>query len=193
MWTILGGSRKRRLRVDGMKEAVKLFVMQLQFGGIAEDEYHFLSPNERGMLIERGGRFYLKDDVRKRIRVVLTGGVFDVLHIGHIVTLTEAKKHGDALIVAIARNDHIRKKGREPVHDASYRKIMVECLKPVDLAIEGFENPEAMLELVRPDVIVYGYDQKDSFRPKGVEIVRLERGIDDSRFKTGRILEDLGL
>jgi cytidyltransferase-like protein len=178
---------------DHMKEAVKLYVMQLQYGGIAEDIYHFLPAREKGMLIERDGRFFLKDDERKGIKVVLTGGVFDVLHIGHIVTLSEAKKHGDVLVVAVARNEHIRKKGREPIHDLEYRKIMVECLKPVDLAIAGFEDEKRMLELVMPDVIVYGYDQKDSVRPKGVEIVKLERRIDDSKFKTSKILEDLGL
>ncbi|MFH0885073.1 MAG: adenylyltransferase/cytidyltransferase family protein [Candidatus Micrarchaeota archaeon] len=176
-----------------MKDAARLFVMQLQYGGIAEDIYHFLSEHEKKMLIEKGGRFFLKDEERKGIKVVLTGGVFDVLHIGHIVTLSEAKKHGDVLVVAVARNEHIRKKGREPVHDLEYRKIMVECLKPVDLAIAGFEDQKKMLELVKPDIIVYGYDQKDSVRPKGVEIVKLERGIDDSKFKTGKILEDLGL
>jgi|WetSurMetagenome_2_1015567.scaffolds.fasta_scaffold278266_2 cytidyltransferase-like protein len=176
-----------------MKEISKLFVMQLQYGGIPEDIYHYLQEYEKGMLRESGGRFYLKDGERKRIKVVLTGGVFDVLHIGHIVTLSEAKKHGDVLIVAIARNEHIRKKGREPIHDIEYRKIMVECLKPVDLAMEGFEKPERMLELVRPDVIVYGYDQKDTVRPKGVEIVKLESKIDDSKFKTSKILSDLGL
>jgi cytidyltransferase-like protein len=184
---------KKSVIIRIMKEIAKLFVMQLQYGGIAEDIFHFLSGQEKKMLFEKDGRFYLKDEERKRIKVVLTGGVFDVLHIGHIVTLSEAKKHGDVLIVAIARNEHIRKKGREPVHDLEYRKIMVECLKPVDLAIEGFEKPEQMLELVKPDVIVYGYDQKDSVRPKGVEIVRLERKIDDSKFKTGRILERFGL
>ncbi len=176
-----------------MKEAAKLFVMQLEYGGIPEDAFHFLPKRERGMLKETNGRFFLKEEERKRIRVVLTGGVFDVLHIGHIETLTEARKHGDVLVVAIARDDHIRRKGREPVHDAGYRKTMVECLKPVDIAIEGFEDPQAMLKLVRPDVIVYGYDQKDSFKPAGVEIVKLERRIDDKRFKTGKILEDLGL
>jgi cytidyltransferase-like protein len=176
-----------------MKEAAKLFVMQLQFGGIPEDIFHYLQEHEKRMLTEKGGRFFLSDAERKRIKVVLTGGVFDVLHIGHIVTLTEAKKHGDVLIVAIARNEHIRKKGREPVHDVEYRKIMVECLKPVDMAIEGFEDQKRMLGLVKPDVIVYGYDQKDSVRPEGVEIVKLERRIDDSKFKTGKILEQLGL
>ena len=119
--------------------------------------------------------------------------VNDVLHIGHIVTLGDAKAHGDVLIVAIAKDEHIRRKGREPVHHIEYRKILVECLKPVDLAIEGFDDPKKMIGLVKPDVIVYGYDQKDSFRPKGVKIVKLERRIDDTKFKTGKILEGLGL
>lgn len=176
-----------------MKEAVKLFVMQLQYGGIPEDAYHFLPPREQKMLVERNGRFFLSDEERKRIKVVLTGGVFDVLHIGHIVTLAEARKHGDVLVVAIARDEHIRKKGREPVHGVEYRKIMVESLKPVDAAIAGFDEPKKMLELVKPDVIVYGYDQKDSFRPEGVEVVRLDNKIDETRLKTSKILERLGL
>ncbi len=176
-----------------MKETVKLFVMQLQYGGIPEDAYHFLPEHEKRMLVERDGLFFLNDSERKAIKVVMTGGVFDILHIGHIFTLMEAKKHGDVLVVAVARNEHIRKKGREPVHDLEYRKIMVESLKPVDLAIAGFDDPKKMLEYVKPDVIVYGYDQKESHRPEGVEIVKLERKIDDSKFKTGKILEDLGL
>ncbi|MCI0504194.1 adenylyltransferase/cytidyltransferase family protein [Candidatus Micrarchaeota archaeon] len=176
-----------------MKEAARLYLMQLQYGGIPEDIFHFLTGREKEMLIEREGRFFLKDAERKRIKVVLTGGVFDILHIGHIVTLSEARKHGDVLVVAIARNEHIRKKGREPIHDVEYRKIMVECLKPVDLAVEGFDKPERMLELVKPDVIVYGYDQKEAPAPKGVAVVKLEKKVDDGKFKTSRILEDLGL
>jgi cytidyltransferase-like protein len=178
---------------DEMKEAAKLYVMQLQSDGIPEDVFHFLSPREQAMLAEKKGRFYLKKAERESIKVVLTGGVFDVLHIGHILTLTEAKGYGDVLIVAIAKDEHIRKKGREPVHSIEYRKIMVECLKPVDLAVIGFDKPERMVGLVKPDVIVYGYDQKESLKPKGVKIVKLERKIDDSKFKTGKILEGLGL
>ncbi|MEW6036352.1 MAG: adenylyltransferase/cytidyltransferase family protein [Candidatus Micrarchaeota archaeon] len=176
-----------------MKEAARLFVMQLQYGGIPEEIYHFLPEHEKAMLREDKGRFYLKDDERGRLRVVLTGGVFDVLHIGHIFTLHEARKYGDVLVVAVARDDHIRKKGREPVHGVEYRKIMVESIKSVDLALAGFDDPKKMLGLVKPDVIVYGYDQKEAFRPKGVEIVKLKRMVDDSKFKTGKILEELGL
>src|SRR5271157_1081303 len=98
-----------------MKEiSKKLFIMQIQYAGIPEDVYHFLPENEKSMLIEKKGRFYLNDEGRTRIRVVLTGGVFDILHIGHVFTLSEAKKHGDVLVVAVAKDEHIKKKGREP-------------------------------------------------------------------------------
>lgn len=177
-----------------MKElAKKLFVMQLQYGGIPEDIYHFLAENEKALLIEKKGAFFLRDDARKRLRVVLSGGVFDVLHIGHIVTLIEAKTHGDVLVVAVAKDSHIRKKKREPIHPQEYRRMMVESLKPVDVALCGFDNPKKMLEFVGPDAIVYGYDQDETFRPKGVEIVKLKKKIDDSKFKTAKILNELGI
>lgn len=177
-----------------MKElAKKLFIMQMQYGGIAEDEYHFLPENEKKLLVEIKGRFFLSNAARDTLRVVLTGGVFDVIHIGHVVTLTEAKKHGDVLVVAVAMDEHIRKKGRAPVHPQEYRRMLVEALKPVDAAISGFDNPGRMLDFVQPDVIVYGYDQKEFMRPEGVEIVKLEKMIDDTKFKTGKIIDLLGL
>ncbi len=177
-----------------MRETIKkLFVMQLRYGGIPEDIYHFLPKKERRMLVEKGGMFFLRSEERKKIKVVLTGGVFDVLHIGHIVTLDEAKKHGDVLVTAIAKDEHIKRKKREPVHPQEYRRMMVESLKPVDVAVSGFRNPKKMLEFVKPDVIVYGYDQKEHLKPKGVEIVKLLKGIDDKKFKTAKILDELGL
>lgn len=177
-----------------MKElAKKLFIMQMQYGGIPEDTYHFLPDNEKKLLMEIRGRFFLRNSAREKIRVALTGGVFDVIHIGHVVTLTEAKTHGDVLVVAVAMDEHIRKKGRTPVHPQEYRRMLVEALKPVDAAVCGFDNPKKMLDFVQPDVIVYGYDQKEFARPEGVEIVKLDKRIDDTKFKTGKIMELLGL
>ncbi|MFN7991040.1 MAG: adenylyltransferase/cytidyltransferase family protein [Candidatus Micrarchaeia archaeon] len=173
--------------------AKRLYLMQLQQEGIPEDIFHFLGEPEKKHLVERNGRFFLREEERKKITVVLTGGVYDILHIGHLFTLTEAKKHGDVLVVALAKDDHIRKKGREPVHPIEYRKMMVEALKPVDAALSGFDDPKKMIGFVGPDVIVYGYDQKEFLKPQGVRIVRIEKKIDDSRFKTGRIIEELGL
>jgi cytidyltransferase-like protein len=172
--------------------AKKLLVLQIQYGGIPEDIFHFLSESEKKMLIEKKGRFFLNDAERKRLKVVLTGGVFDVLHIGHVMTLNEARKHGDVLVVAVAKDEHIMKKGRKPVHPQEYRRIMVESLRMVDASVSGFDDAKKMVAYVQPDVIVYGYDQKEFIRPKGVEIVKLEERIDDKRFKTSNILESLG-
>ena len=178
-----------------MKETIKkLYLMQLRYGGISEEEFHFLPETERRLLVERpNGRFILADSERKKIKVVLAGGVFDIIHIGHVFTLTEAKRHGDVLVVAIADEKHIRRKGREPIHSNEYRKALVEALKPVDIAMVGFADPKEMVDLVDPDTIVYGYDQKEFIRPKGVEVVKLDKKIDDSKFKSGKIIAELGL
>ncbi|HSB46597.1 MAG TPA: adenylyltransferase/cytidyltransferase family protein [Candidatus Bilamarchaeum sp.] len=173
--------------------AKKLYLLQIEQDGIPDDVYHFLPEGEQKMLVEKGGRFYLRDEHRKKLKVVLTGGAFDVLHIGHLFTLSEAKKYGDVLVVAVAKDEHIKKKGREPIHSLEYRKMMVGAMKMVDMAIGGFEDPKKMLKLVQPQVIVYGYDQKEFLKPEGVQVVKLERKIDDSKFKSGKILESLGL
>ncbi len=177
-----------------MKEiAKKLFLMQVNYGGIPEDIYHFLPENERRMLTEERGRFFLSPGERKKLKVVLTGGVFDILHIGHIFTLEEAKKLGDVLVVAVAKDEMIRRKKREPIHNQDYRKIMVSSLRAVDAAISGFDEAERMVEFIKPDVIVYGYDQKEFLKPEGIEVVKVSKKIDEKRIKTSRILDELGL
>ncbi len=175
------------------EEVKKLLILQLQESGISRESHGRLSESEKQKLTEENGRFYLKESKRKKARVVLTGGVFDVLHIGHIVTLTEARKEGDILVVAVAADHHIRKKNREPVHPQEYRRVMVESLKMVDVALAGFDNPQDMIEIVRPDVIVYGYDQTERFKPEGVEIVKLHERIEESKFKTEKILKKFDL
>ena len=173
--------------------AKKLFLMQVNYGGIPEDIYHFLAENEREMLTEEKGRFFLKPEERERLKVVLTGGVFDILHIGHIFTLEEAKEHGDVLVVAVAKDEMIRRKKREPIHSQEYRKIMVGSLRAVDAAISGFDRAEEMVEFVKPDVIVYGYDQKEFLKPEGIEVIRVSKRIDETKIKTSKILDELGL
>jgi len=95
--------------------------------------------------------------------------------------------------VAVAKDDMIRKKNREPIHGQEYRKIMISSLKMVDLALSGFENPEEMIGFIGPDVIAYGYDQNEFLKPDGIEIIKVSKKIDDSKFKTKKILGDLGL
>lgn len=185
---------KTIMRIESMKEMIKnLLKKELQHKGISEEEFSKLNKNEMEMLQKKENRYFLKQSERSKIKIVLTGGAFDVLHIGHILTLNEAKLRGDFLVVAIASDEHIRKKGREPIHAQEYRRIIIESIKSVDIAISGFSNPQEMIEMVKPNIIVYGYDQKEFLKPDGIEIVKLEKKYDDSKFKSGKILEKLGV
>ena len=101
----------------------------------------------------------------KKRRVVLASGVFDLLHLGHVKFLEEAKKAGGKnaeLIVIIARDSTVQEtKGRKPIMPESQRRALVESLKVVDEAVLGFENFDVddVIDRIKPDVIALGYDQ----------------------------------
>ena len=119
---------------------------------------------------------------------MLAGGVFDIIHPGHIHTLHAAKALGDVLIVAIATDKTAQKmKKRPPLHNQELRRELVNCLSMVDRAIIGHEDDifETVKE-IKPNIIVLGYDQihQEKFIGDGckrinlnVEIVRLQSPI----------------
>jgi cytidyltransferase-like protein len=150
--------------MDG-KHAIKaLYIKTLK--GIGESQYPELNEDERAMLEKNGERYVLKEEFRNRIKVVLVGGVFDLLHAGHIFFLNKAKELGDVLIVSVGRDDHIRRKGREPLHGLDERVEILNNLRMVDLAIPGTERIKSekdylgILRIVNPDIVAFGYDQK---------------------------------
>ncbi len=99
--------------------------------------------------------------------VVLASGVFDLLHLGHVKFLEEAKKAGGSnakLFVIIARDSTVEKtKGRKPVMPENQRLSLVESLKVVDDAALGLEDFDIgnVIENIKPDVVALGYDQLD--------------------------------
>ena len=98
---------------------------------------------------------------RSSLKVVLAGGVFDIIHPGHIYTLNSAKKLGDVLIVVIATDKTAEKmKKRIPLHNQDQRKMLVDSLSIVDLGIIGNEGDIfKTVDLIRPEIIALGYDQ----------------------------------
>ena len=118
-------------------------------------------------------------------KIVLAGGVFDIIHPGHIHTLNAAKALGGVLVVAIATDKIAEKmKKRSPLHNQELRRELVSCLSMVDKAIVGHEDDIFQtVKEVKPNIIVLGYDQvhQEKFISDGckrinlnVEIVRLE-------------------
>ena len=121
-------------------------------------------------------------------KIVLAGGVFDIIHPGHIHTLTAAKALGDVLVVAIATDKTAQKmKKMKPLHDQELRCELVSSLSMVDEAIVGHEEDIfETVKQVKPDIIALGYDQihQEKFISDGckrisldVEIVRLQSPI----------------
>ncbi len=91
---------------------------------------------------------------------VMATGTFDLLHMGHIYYLKEAKKLGDTLSVVVARDSTVRKLKHEPVHPEEIRLDLIKEVKVVDEAYLGYEDDMyAIVEEVKPDIIALGYDQ----------------------------------
>lgn len=177
------------------KDATELYLLCVRRNGIPNRIFSSLPKNRQRMLERRGGKYWLKPAFRKQFKVALTGGAFDILHMGHLHTLERAKALADILIVAIATDGRIRQvKGRSPVHNAQYRAAMVEALKPVDIAIAGGKNREEMLARIQPDLVVFGPDQKPFVAGK-FKVVRLKKLLSDRKglFKTSRIIRELEL
>jgi FAD synthetase len=113
----------------------------------------FLELTPRGgMLTEKG---------RKMLKVVVCGGVFDILHPGHGFFLEKAKSYGDILAVVVARDSTVKKRKRIPIVPERQRLEMLRYLRPVDVAVLGGESdPLRIIDELTPDIIVLGPDQK---------------------------------
>jgi FAD synthetase len=147
---------------------------------------------------------------KPRKKVVLASGVFDLLHLGHVRFLEEAKRaagESAKLVVIIARDSTVEKsKGRKPIMSEDQRRSLVESLKVVDEAVLGYENLEIgeVIGKIKPDVIALGYDQADVERnvktyvaknKLPVEVVRIgkfaENALDSSSKIKQKIIDKL--
>ena len=121
-------------------------------------------------------------------KIVLASGTFDLLHLGHVKYLEEAKKAGGEnakLVVIVARDSTVKKiKGKAPVMPEDQRRSLVESLKVVDEAVLGYEDMDMskVIEKIKPDIIALGHDQdyiekelKKAVEKKGlvVQIVKI--------------------
>ena len=115
---------------------------------------------------------------RDSLHVVLAGGVFDIIHPGHISTLNAAKALGDVLVVVVATdNTAVKMKKRNPIHSQEQRQELVKSLKVVDLCLIGQENDIfKTVNLVKPQIIALGYDQihQEKFITEGCKKIKLD-------------------
>ena len=123
-------------------------------------------------------RITLTEIGRNSLKVVLAGGVFDIIHPGHIYTLKAAKALGDVLAVVVATdNTAIKMKKRRPLHSQEQRQELVESLTMVDICLIGQEDDMfKTVDRVKPQIIALGYDQvhQEKFITDGCKRIKLE-------------------
>lgn len=95
-------------------------------------------------------------------RIVFTNGCFDLLHIGHVRYLKQAKKLGDILVIGLNSDASVRGlKPERPIIPETERAEVLAALAAVDyVTIFSEETPYALIKLLRPDVLVKGGDWK---------------------------------
>jgi cytidyltransferase-like protein len=129
------------------------------------------------------------------MKKILTVGVFDLLHIGHLKLFRRAKEYGDFLIVAV-HNDTQKIKNIDFLYTLEERIDFISALKIVDKTVV-YERVDKLVSSVDFDVFVYGEDQNHEYfqkafnwcRDNDKELIMLERtkGISSSLIR--RILE----
>ena len=113
-------------------------------------------------------QFLIKDNINiikkikaERRKIVFTNGCFDLLHVGHIRYLSQAKKLGDFLIIGLNSDRSVKKlKGKDrPINSFEDRATLLSALNSVDLVIKFEEQtPENLIKDIVPDVLVKGGD-----------------------------------
>ena len=93
--------------------------------------------------------------------IVFTNGVFDILHPGHIFSLSQAAKEADFLIVGLNSDDSVKRlKGQQrPVNPQDSRALLLASLLMVDVVVIFEEDtPLQLINTIKPDVLVKGGD-----------------------------------
>lgn len=96
--------------------------------------------------------------------VVMTNGVFDILHCGHVTYLAQSRALGASLVVAINSDSSVKMLGKgddRPINTEKHRATVLSALESVDLvAIFQDKVPLGVVEKVRPDIYVKGGDYR---------------------------------
>lgn len=96
-------------------------------------------------------------------KIVMTNGCFDILHVGHVAYLNQAKALGQRLIIAVNDDASVKRlKGESrPINNQDQRMVVLSSLASVDWVVSFSEDtPARLIEKVLPDVLVKGGDYK---------------------------------
>ncbi len=149
----------RLANVAGGLEVERFGVAPISRKEIADELTHILGLRN-GKIYDRGK---LAEELNRRQhggdKVIFTNGCFDLLHMGHVRYLQQARRLGNCLVVAVNSDESVRrlKGSSRPVIGQDERAEMLASLECVDyVTIFEEDTPAELLELLRPDVLVKG-------------------------------------
>lgn len=119
--------------------------------------------------------------MKSKQKRVLTVGVFDIFHLGHLNVLEAAKMHGDILVAAV-HDDKLNTKGVDFFYTLDERIRLVKSLRVVDEVV-SYERVDLLVKEIEFDVFAHGPDQNHSYfqeafrwsKANGKEVITLER------------------
>ena len=134
------------------------------------------------MTLEQARRFV--EELRAAGKVIVfTNGVFDLLHVGHLRYLAQARRLGDALLVGVNSDRSVRliKGPDRPIVAESERAEVLEALACVDaVVIFDADTPAGLIDALQPDILVKGSDWaadaivgRDIVEARGGRVVRI--------------------
>ena len=135
----------------------------------------------------------LSKELKKRgKKVVFTNGCFDILHVGHVKYLEEAKSYGDVLILGLNSDESVRRlKGESrPVNSEDDRAYILASLEAVDYVVKFYDDtPYELIKAVEPHILVKGgdYTGKDVVGQEIADELRLVEFVDGK--STTKIIE----
>ncbi len=204
---MVGIEEKRIIRqiyvnnLTGLTSDLSVLTRQLEMSANLLESFISSLITKDSLTIDSEKKILLTQLGRKQISVVLTGGTYDIIHIGHLFTLEQARFLGDALVVILATDKNVeRLKKHPPNNSLDDRAKVLENVKSVDAVVKGSETDFiSTVDLIHPDIIALGYDQAEeektlysSISTRGhshVKIIRLKKYVPGK--STSKIVQDI--
>jgi rfaE bifunctional protein nucleotidyltransferase chain/domain len=121
-----------------------------------------------------------REELNERVKqlpqpVVMTNGVFDLLHRGHVTYLAQARELGASLVLAVNTDASVKRLGKgddRPINSCEDRMAVLAALAAVDLVV-AFDDDTALqvVEIARPDIYVKGGDYDMQTIPEGKAVL----------------------
>ncbi|MBT4607407.1 MAG: bifunctional D-glycero-beta-D-manno-heptose-7-phosphate kinase/D-glycero-beta-D-manno-heptose 1-phosphate adenylyltransferase HldE [Thiotrichales bacterium] len=185
-----GANRQDAVAVANLAAGIVVGKLGTATTSVAELHQAIHDPEETGfgVLNEAQLQQAIQQAHARGEKVIMTNGCFDLLHTGHVSYLSEARKLGERLVVAVNSDESVRQlKGEQrPINNIESRMTLLAALESVDWVVPFTEEtPERLYCSVLPDVIVKGGDYKPEEVAGGPCVIKSGGSVEILKFVEG--------